>query len=276
MGTGHAPAVGKPYQLHVVDGGIGALMLFALIVGALAPRGLRRANPGLLAVPLFLLANLGDVRVNLGSLYTGAAGFLAVYRTVLWVNDEGSDGKPLTLRHLAPLGACIMATSALRPSNAVPMVLFVGAALIGRRMRAQRNDPKIQGGSMARSRARDHCGRRARAVPVRLQAQRRLQPRFPRRSRAAPRVSRIQGGRCFGRLFSPERCSIPHHRRLSLDRQHTQYRPLAGCSRTPAQLRSRRRANCHRHASCDREIVQTHAVISDNYGMKVTDLHRLR
>jgi len=130
-------AVGKPYQLHVVDGGIGALMLFALIVGALAPRGLRRANPGLLAVPLFLLANLGDVRVNLGSLYTGAAGFLAVYRTVLWVNDEGSDGKPLTLRHLAPLGACIMATSALRPSNAVPMVLFVGAALIGRRMRAR-------------------------------------------------------------------------------------------------------------------------------------------
>jgi hypothetical protein len=128
-------AVGKYYELHVVDGGVGALLLFALIVGAVAPRGLRRANAGLLAVPLFLLTNLGEVRINIGSLLTGAVAFVGVYRTVIWIHDERSDGKPIALSRLAVLGACIMATSILRPSNAMPIALFVGLVLIGRRMK---------------------------------------------------------------------------------------------------------------------------------------------
>ncbi len=127
-------AVCQHYELHVVDGGIGALMLFALVLGAVAPRGLRRANALHLALPLFLLATLGDVRVNIGSLLTGAAAFVGTYRTVLWIHDERSDGKPLALSRLALLGACVMATSVLRPSNATPVALFVGLALIGRRV----------------------------------------------------------------------------------------------------------------------------------------------
>ena len=35
-------AVGREYQLNAVDAGLASLMLFALIVGAVAPRGLRR------------------------------------------------------------------------------------------------------------------------------------------------------------------------------------------------------------------------------------------
>ena len=131
--------VGKYYELHVVDGGIGVLLLFALIVGALAPRGLRRANAGLLAVPLVLLATLGDVHVNVGSLVTGAAAFVAVYRTFLWIHDERPDGETVPLSRLAILGACVMATSILRPSNAMPTALFAGLALIGRHTKLWRH-----------------------------------------------------------------------------------------------------------------------------------------
>lgn len=125
-------SVGKQYQLHVVDGGIGVFLLFALVVGALAPQGLRRANAGHLAIPLLLLVTLGDVHANVGCLVTGAAAFVATYRTLIWIHDERPAGGVPPLADLAALGACVMATSILRPSYAVPTALFVGLALIAR------------------------------------------------------------------------------------------------------------------------------------------------
>jgi hypothetical protein len=133
-------AVGKAYQLHVVDGGVGMLMLFALVVGAAARRGLRRTNLAYLAFPLLLLATVGDVSINIGSLVTGAAAFLGVYRTFLLVNeamdDPASGDENMALRLLAVLGACVMATWALRPTNAIPAAVFVTLALARRRMPA--------------------------------------------------------------------------------------------------------------------------------------------
>jgi hypothetical protein len=131
-------AVGKSYQLHVVDDGVGMLMLFALVVGAVARRGLRRTNLAHLAFPLLLLATLGDVRINIGSLVTGAAAFVGVYRTFLLIAGQPMGGpavgdETVSVRWLALLGACVAATWVLRPTIAVPAALFVALALARRR-----------------------------------------------------------------------------------------------------------------------------------------------
>jgi hypothetical protein len=132
-------AVGKAYQLHVVDGGVGMLMLFALVVGLVARRGLRRTNLAHLAFPLLLLATLGEVRINIGSLVTGAAAFIGVYRTFLLIAAEPASGpaggeQDVPLRRLALLGAAVATTWLLRPTNAMPAALFVALALTHRRL----------------------------------------------------------------------------------------------------------------------------------------------
>jgi hypothetical protein len=127
-------AVGKYYQLHVVDGGVGMLMIFALVVGALGRRGMRRTNLAFLAIPLLLFATMGDVRINIGSLATGAAAFIGVYRTFVWLNDDPASGRNMAFRRLALLGACIMTCVVLRPTNAIPAAAFVTLALARRRL----------------------------------------------------------------------------------------------------------------------------------------------
>jgi hypothetical protein len=124
--------LGKPYQLHVVDAGIGALLVLALLVGAVAPNGLRRVNVGHLAIPLLLFLMLGEVRINVASLLTSAAAFFGAYRTLLWMHDEAPARAVLPLRRLALLAACVAATCLLRASNAVPVAAFAGLAVIAR------------------------------------------------------------------------------------------------------------------------------------------------
>jgi len=123
--------VGREYQLQVADIGLGSVGLVALLVGAIAPRGLRRANAAHLAVALLLLLTLVTVRANVGgSLMGGIAAVLGVYRTFLWVHDEAPRGAELAVRRIALLAGCVAVASLLRTSNALPAAGFVGLAVI--------------------------------------------------------------------------------------------------------------------------------------------------
>jgi hypothetical protein len=135
---------GRHFQLNVVDAGIGTLLVLALVIGAIARRGLRRAGPGALAVVLLIVLTIEQVRFNIGSLMTGLAALLGVVRTLHWIDEEpASPPGKLQLKDIALLAVLTGTACTLRTSNALPIGLFMSSALVVRTSRRRLPAPRF-------------------------------------------------------------------------------------------------------------------------------------
>jgi len=74
-------AVGSPYYLHVVDGGLCVAITAGLVVGHVKGAGFKNWHIVPLAFVFLVLFGLRSVRVNTGSLYSGVVGLVILYRT---------------------------------------------------------------------------------------------------------------------------------------------------------------------------------------------------
>lgn len=121
-------AVAPIYTLHAPDAALSLVIVFALICGAFTRIGSARQLMLPFALAMMLLFCMQNVRVNTGSLVSGVAVFLAIYRTLTWHAKAGSGDKawPIGRRLLAVLALCAVCVIAFRPSNAIPVCLFLG------------------------------------------------------------------------------------------------------------------------------------------------------
>jgi hypothetical protein len=120
---GLAASRGTVANVHLIDGALGFALVVLLVVGH--ARRLGSVHPLWLALVLAVLVVLPDISINTASHWTGAAVFLALYRTVDLV-----DRKPRHILVAALLGAAICT---LR-NNFIPVVvLFLAISLWYRR-----------------------------------------------------------------------------------------------------------------------------------------------
>ena len=118
-------ARGNLAAVHLVDHGLCFGLVLMLVVGHARAR-----TPALwLGLTIALLLLLPDISINTASYWSGAAGFLALYRTI-----EQSDERPRTAFAIAALVAA--ATCTLRHSYLPVVVLFLGFVAGSRLVRA--------------------------------------------------------------------------------------------------------------------------------------------
>ena len=114
-------------QVHLFDSGICRLLLVALVLGFSreARRG-SRMTVLLAAIAAFMLP---DVRINSTSEFSGAVGFLAVFRTMVWVERNHARGRGAALLLALPVAA----VCTLRQNyQAGALLMLAAAALFGR------------------------------------------------------------------------------------------------------------------------------------------------
>jgi hypothetical protein len=127
-------SVALPYYVHVVDGGVCETVVVGLLVGQVRRSGLKKWQLVSLALVLLLFFSLRTVRRNTGSLFSGVAAIITLYRTVR--TPMGGEGYtrdtpqwPTAARRVACLAALSVVPIVLRPSNAVAVVPFIAIVL---------------------------------------------------------------------------------------------------------------------------------------------------
>ena len=138
-------SVASPYYLAVVDAGIGGVVCTALLLGHVGRGGYKAWHGVPLGLAMLLLFGLLNVRVNTGSLMTGVAGVITLYRTVrvpfcvcerpIW---------PMETKRIVAIAGLTVLCIVLRTSNAagvLPFVVLVFASdfLLGYHWRSARD-----------------------------------------------------------------------------------------------------------------------------------------
>jgi hypothetical protein len=118
--------------VHAVDAGISLLVVVGLLVGLVRASGPKTRHAAALGLAFLLLFSLGDVRANTGSLMSGVAAFLTLYRTVRAPQLLGLDGPASWLepRRVAMLAALTVVCVLLRTSNLTAAGPFVALVLV--------------------------------------------------------------------------------------------------------------------------------------------------
>ena len=113
--------------LHVVDAGISLVLVVALLVGHLGRGRLRAWHGAPLGLAFLLLFSLTDVRVNTGSLMSGVAAILTLYRTVRapFRLEADRPAWPMDGRRAVALAALAVVCIVLRTSNAAAVLPFI-------------------------------------------------------------------------------------------------------------------------------------------------------
>ncbi len=119
-------AVGSPYYLHVVDGGLCVAIAVGLLVGQVKGSGLKDRHILPLALVFLLFFGLRSVRVNTGSIYSGVVGIVTLYRTarVSLGSDLDRPVWPIETRRVVLLAAVTAVTILLRSSLAGDVLPF--------------------------------------------------------------------------------------------------------------------------------------------------------
>lgn len=122
-------AVAPICYINVVDDGIGLVVVVALLVGGCGPAGLKARHAAPLALALLLLFSLQNVRVNSGSLLTGVAAVLTLYRTLRVPLGTGIAPDrptwPIETRRVIALAGLVVTCIVLRTSSTAAVVPFV-------------------------------------------------------------------------------------------------------------------------------------------------------
>jgi hypothetical protein len=119
-------AVGSPYYLYVVDGGLCVAIAVGLLVGQVKGSGLKDRHIVPLALVFLLFFGLRCVRVNTGSIYSGVVGIVTLYRTarVSLGGDLDRPVWPIEIRRVVLLAAFAAVTILLRSSLAGDVLPF--------------------------------------------------------------------------------------------------------------------------------------------------------
>ncbi|HEY4013502.1 MAG TPA: hypothetical protein VGM06_09205 [Polyangiaceae bacterium] len=133
-------AVGSPYYLHVVDGGICVAITAGLVVGCVKGPRFKAWHVLPLALAFLVLIGLRIVRVNTGSLYSGVAALVTLYRTVRVPLSRAFDRPiwPMETRRVALLGAGALVTFLLRSNLAAASLPFATLVILSDFLRGNR------------------------------------------------------------------------------------------------------------------------------------------
>lgn len=121
---GLTAARGTLLNLYAIDHGAGQLITWALLIGLV--RGQPRREPAIVALVALVVVLLPDASTNTASHWTGAALFLALYRTAVALPNLGPRG-PIVL------GATAAAIATLR-QNFLPVAVLMPALVLGARL----------------------------------------------------------------------------------------------------------------------------------------------
>lgn len=118
--------------IHGLDRGVFMILTVALVVGAFTTDGLRARYVVPLGLAVLALFWVPDVLQNSASLYSGVAALLGVWRTLRWNQRESSapQGWSMEPRRVALLGLSAVTCMILRSSNLLPVVTFLGLAIV--------------------------------------------------------------------------------------------------------------------------------------------------
>lgn len=122
--AGLTAARGTLLNLYAIDHGAGQLITWALLIGLV--RGQPRREPVIAALVALVVLLLPDASTNTASHWTGAALFLALYRTAVALPTLGSRGPVV-------LGATAAAIATLR-QNFLPVAVLMPVLVLGARL----------------------------------------------------------------------------------------------------------------------------------------------
>lgn len=118
---------GSSANVFVVEQG---LFLGLTVLLTIAAARARKIDPVWQALVVALLLLLPDTSINTASYWTGAAGFIALYRTILAI--DASDG--VTARRYGAIAAIVGSAICTLRQNYVPVVVFFLAFFLARRL----------------------------------------------------------------------------------------------------------------------------------------------